>query len=145
MAPNRVMKPDVFLVQTDDRYPAAVYPGQDDALSRALRALWTAWGLDGDNPFQPWVSPGGRVMVEQHLAAAMDGQVVAVQEQFADGLAQRRAAGVAARDHVVATVAQPLAEEPDLRRLARAVAAIDGKENAALHKPTFCCGNSVAV
>ncbi len=64
MAPNPAPKPDAFLVRTDAFYPPSVYPAGDNALSRALRALWLAWGLDGDNPFGAWVTPGGRVVIK---------------------------------------------------------------------------------
>jgi uncharacterized protein (DUF362 family) len=58
------MKPDVFLVQTESSYPTSVYPTEDDALARAVRALWVAWGLNADNPFKGWVAPGGRVVIK---------------------------------------------------------------------------------
>jgi uncharacterized protein (DUF362 family) len=58
------MMPNVFLVQTESSYPASSYPARDDALSGAFRALWQAWGLDRDNPFQQWVAPGGRVVIK---------------------------------------------------------------------------------
>jgi uncharacterized protein (DUF362 family) len=58
------MTPNVFLVQTKPHYPDAVYPPADDGLARAFRALWAAWGLDGDNPFGRWLAPGGRVVIK---------------------------------------------------------------------------------
>ncbi|HYT91171.1 MAG TPA: DUF362 domain-containing protein [Gemmataceae bacterium] len=58
------MRPEVFLVQTEARYPESLAPTPDGHLSRALRALWSGWGLDCDNPFKQWVAPGGRVVIK---------------------------------------------------------------------------------
>src|SRR5271166_5709842 len=58
------MTPDVILVQPEPAYPASVYPTHDDALSAAFRALWTAWGLNPEDPFKDWVAPGGRVVIK---------------------------------------------------------------------------------
>ena len=58
------------------------------------------------------LSPGGHV--KEHLAAAVDVQVVPVQEQAADRLAQRRASRIAASDNLAALLPQPLDEQGDL-------------------------------
>lgn len=59
----------------------------------------------------------------------MDIQIVAVEEDVADGLAQRGAAGVAADDDLPALFAQPVGEQFDLRRFTGAVAAVDGDKH----------------
>jgi len=58
----------------------------------------------------------------------VDGQVVPVEQDFAHGVAQLSAAGVATGDDLAALLAEPLAEEFALRGFADAVAAVDGKE-----------------
>jgi hypothetical protein len=55
---------DTFLVRTEPRYPEFPYTDTENDLSRALRALWLAWGRDPDNPFRGWVAPGGRVVIK---------------------------------------------------------------------------------
>lgn len=56
---------DIFVVQTEPRYPDAVDGmDRDNSLSRALRGLWSAWGKDPANPFGDWVRPGGKVVIK---------------------------------------------------------------------------------
>ena len=84
-------------------------------------------GQGGADHLLDHLGPGRHV--EKHLAAAVDPQVVTVQQEFADRLAQRRASRVAAGDHLVALPAEPLAEHGHLGALAGSVAAVDGEEH----------------
>ena len=67
--------------------------------------------------------------VEQHLAAAIDPQVLAVEQKLAHRLAERGAPRVAAGHHLAALIAEPLAKQGRLCALAGAVAAVDGEEH----------------
>ena len=63
------------------------------------------------------------------LRGPMGVDVVAGEQDAANLLAQRRASGVAADDRVAAWRREPLAEQPQLRALADAVDAVEGKEH----------------
>jgi hypothetical protein len=63
---------------------------------------------------------------QAHLPAA-------VEEQVADDIANGGAAGVGTLGDGVTAGAQPLREQPALRRFAGAVEAVQGEEKAALH------------
>ncbi len=52
--------------------------------------------------------------VEEHFASSPDGQVMPMEQQIANRLAQRCAARVAAGDHRLPLLAKPLAKEVDL-------------------------------
>ena len=90
----------------------------DDGLARGQR---------GPDQLLDQLGPGGHV--EEHFAAAIDVQVVALEEHLADGLAQGGAARVAAGDHLVALLSEPLAKQCDLGRFSGAVAAVDGEKH----------------
>ena len=59
----------------------------------------------------------------------MDFQIVPIQQQAAHRLAQPRAAGIAAGNHIMAVLVEPFSKQPHLRRFARAVAAVDGEKH----------------
>jgi hypothetical protein len=67
--------------------------------------------------------------VQKHLAAAVDVQVVAIEEEVSYGLAQGSAAGIAAGDYFMALFDEPTTEQCRLSRFARAIAAIDREEH----------------
>ncbi len=70
--------------------------------------------------------------VEQHFGHAADVQILSLEQQFANGFAQRGAAGIAAGDDVVPLRAEPVAEFFDLRAFADAVDAIEAEEHSDL-------------
>ena len=74
----------------------------------------------------------------------MDGQVVAIEENAADGFPQRGAARVAAGEHIATLGGQPLGQQLDLCRFSAAVRAVDGKDIPACI-PRVTVGESAAV
>ena len=66
---------------------------------------------------------------QQRLGARADVPVAVVEHERPDALAERRAAGLAALDHLVAGGTQTLRQQAGLRRLADAVEALEGDEH----------------
>ncbi len=58
------MMPDVFVVQTEARYPEFPFAEQDNTVLQGLRSLFSLWGRDPVNPFLDWVGAGGRVVIK---------------------------------------------------------------------------------
>ncbi|MCE5267801.1 MAG: DUF362 domain-containing protein [Planctomycetaceae bacterium] len=57
------IKPDVFIARCRPAYDAVC--GQDDgAVRRALRDIWTAMGVDPDDPFGGLLTPGGFAVIK---------------------------------------------------------------------------------
>jgi len=54
---------DVYVVDTEPAYPKPPY-GDDTPLKRALARLFVTWGLDSENPFERWLSPGGSALIK---------------------------------------------------------------------------------
>jgi uncharacterized protein (DUF362 family) len=57
------MNSDVFVVRTAAHYPAFPYQ-MDEHLLMALKALFSVWGKDPENPFKDWLRPGARVVIK---------------------------------------------------------------------------------
>jgi uncharacterized protein (DUF362 family) len=57
------MNSDVFVVRTAAQYPAFPYQ-MDEHLPMALKALFSIWNKDPQNPFREWLRPGGRVVIK---------------------------------------------------------------------------------
>jgi uncharacterized protein (DUF362 family) len=57
------MNNDVFVVRTAAQYPAFPYQ-MDEHLLMALKALFSIWNKDPQNPFREWLRPGGRVVIK---------------------------------------------------------------------------------
>ncbi|MGD0381899.1 MAG: DUF362 domain-containing protein [Thermoguttaceae bacterium] len=65
------MSPDVYYTQCDPRY-SAVPLQADDPLRGILRSLWRAYGNDPDNPLQPYLSPGGSVVIKPNWVSEIN-------------------------------------------------------------------------
>ena len=71
--------------------------------------------------------------VQQHFAAPTDRcRCITRQQQLANSLAELRAAGIAANDHIVSAPAERVAEQADLRRFSHAINAIEREKHGVL-------------
>ena len=84
----------------------------------------------GDHPLDQLRAGRG----EQGGLGPGDDLLVAVEDDLADGLAELGAARLASRDDFAALRLERALEELDLRRLARAVEALEGDEHAGQHR-----------
>jgi hypothetical protein len=58
------MRSEVYMATAEPAYGAFPYDRADDPVLLALRRLWSAWGCDPDNPFKPWLGPGGAAVIK---------------------------------------------------------------------------------
>ena len=84
-------------------------------------------GERGADDFLDQLGPGGHV--EEHFAAAIDGEVVSIEEEATNSLSEGRTAGIAADDDVESPIAEPLDEEGPLGRFSAAINTIKGEEH----------------
>ncbi|MCP4367655.1 MAG: DUF362 domain-containing protein [Deltaproteobacteria bacterium] len=58
------MKCNVFVAETEPKYPEFPFSCADDPILLSLKALFAASYNDSENPFKKWVSPGGTVVIK---------------------------------------------------------------------------------
>jgi hypothetical protein len=58
------MKSEVYMTVAGPAYGSFPYDQADDPVLLALRRLWSAWGGDPDDPFKPWLRPGGTAVIK---------------------------------------------------------------------------------